>query len=78
MPCASSHQEKLLGHRRLGREEFSKMMVTHLGVDPTKTTNEVADTKYAHARFKFLEQLYKYQLQWAEDVDSDDMQVEDH
>lgn len=35
------------------------MMVIHLEVGPTKTANEVADTRGAHARFNFLEKLYK-------------------
>lgn len=31
------------------------MLVTYFGVDPTKTANEVADTRDAHAIFKFME-----------------------
>lgn len=44
---------KLPDHRRLGQEEAVEIM------DPTEVANDVADTRGAHARFKFLEQLYK-------------------
>lgn len=54
---------KLLGHRRVNREEFIEMMVTHLGANQARETNEVADTRGTHARFRFLEQLYKNYLQ---------------
>ncbi|XP_050889853.1 uncharacterized protein LOC127095166 [Lathyrus oleraceus] len=66
---------KLLGHERLGREEVIEIMVTHLRVDPTEASNEVANTIDAHARFKLLEQLYKDHMQWDEYDDGDNMQV---
>ncbi|XP_050908675.1 protein MAIN-LIKE 1-like [Lathyrus oleraceus] len=71
-------REKLIDRGRLGREETVKFMVTHLGADPIKAANEVADTRGAHARFKFLEELYKDHLQWGEDFIGGDMQVDYH
>lgn len=62
MPPTSSHQGKLLDHRRLNRDEANKMMVTYLGVDPNDAQNEVADTRGVHSRIKFLEHLYKDHL----------------
>lgn len=49
------------------------MLLTHLGVDPTNATNEVYDIRGVHARFKFLEELYKDHLQMIVDVDDNDM-----
>lgn len=53
-------------------------MVTHLGADPIEASKEVAATRGAHVRFKFLEKLYKEYLQWVVDVEGDDMQVKHH
>lgn len=47
-----------------------------LGADPTDVANEVAHTIGAHARFKFLEELYKDHLHMALDAEGDDMLVE--
>lgn len=70
--CIFPSGKKLLSHERLGREEVAELVVTHLGVNPTKISNEVADTKGAHAIFNFLEELYKYHLWWDEDAEGDD------
>lgn len=43
--------KKLLDHEKLDREEANEMLVTYFGADPTKATNEVADTIGLHARF---------------------------
>lgn len=69
---------KLMKHKWISREEASEMLVTYLGANPTEAANEVVDAKYAHDRFKILEELYKDHLLMVVDVDSDDMHVEYH
>lgn len=69
---------KLRDRSTLSRDEVSEMMVTYLGADLTDAQNEVVDTKGAHARFKFLEDFHKDQLQMVVDANGDDMQVKYH
>lgn len=52
MPPTSFYQGKIT--EPIGREVVVEMMVTHLGADPTKTSNEVVGTRGAHARFSFF------------------------
>lgn len=54
------------------------MLVTYSGADPNEAANEVDGTRGAHARFKFLEELYKDHLQMVVDADNHDMRVEYH
>ncbi|CAL5198860.1 unnamed protein product [Lathyrus oleraceus] len=60
------------------REEGVDMIMCHLRVDPTKVAQEAHDTRGAHARFSFLEKIYKGHLRGALDVDVNGMQVEYH
>lgn len=53
---------KLLDHFRLSRDEVVEMMVTYLLVDPSDDQKEVVNTIDAHAKFRFLEYLYKDHL----------------
>lgn len=62
MPHAYFHKGKLLGHKRIGREEVIERMVTHLGDDPTETSEEENATSGARAGFSFLEKVYKEHL----------------
>lgn len=64
MPPESFHKGKLLGHRSIIREEVVEMMVTHLGVDPTKASKEVADIRGVDARFSFLNNFIKTTYRW--------------
>lgn len=43
-------------------------MITYLGAHPTEVANEIVETKGVDARFKPLEELYKYHLQMVVDV----------
>lgn len=54
------------------------MLVTYLGIKPTEVANEVSGTRGAHARIKFLKELYKDHLQWVRNVRIDDIQVDYH
>lgn len=59
---------KLIDQGILNREWANEVMIAYLGAHPTEVANEIVDTKSAHARFKLLEELYKYHLQMVVDV----------
>lgn len=54
------------------------MLAIYLGAKSTEVANEVAHTRGAHVRYKFLEELYKDHLEQVEDVEGDDMQAKYH
>lgn len=62
----------------IGREDIVDIMVIHLGVDSAKVVREASDTRGAHARFSFLEKLYKDHLEGVLNVEGDDVHVEYH
>ncbi|XP_058734274.1 protein MAIN-LIKE 1-like [Vicia villosa] len=57
-------RERLLDHERIKREKGVNLMVTLLGVDPSKESEEANCTRGAHAQFRFLEKLYKEHVKW--------------
>lgn len=59
MTSTSSHQGKIIEPWKLNQDKASEIPVIYLGVDPTKVTNEIGDTKGVHARCNFLKELYK-------------------
>lgn len=53
---------KLLYHIILNRDKANETIIIYCEDDPTNFANDIADTRGAHVRFKFLEKLYKSYL----------------
>lgn len=63
---------RLLNYSILTRSETLDMIMQYLGFDPDDVQHEKDDTIGCHARFEFLERLYKYHMDVEVEVDDDD------
>ncbi|CAL5209265.1 unnamed protein product [Lathyrus oleraceus] len=64
---------KLLDNSRMKCDETQERMIIYLGVDPMDAMMQCESTKYAHAKFSYLEKLYGENLELAEYVDVDEL-----
>lgn len=69
---------RLLNHSKITRVDALDMMVTCLGADLSEAQIEIDTTIGAHARFPYLEKLYKYHLDMVMEAKGDDEQVLHH
>lgn len=60
---------RLLNHFRIYRSDALDMILQYLRVDSIDAQREMDDTRECHARFVLLNELYKYHLTAAVEVD---------
>ena len=69
---------RLPNHGRIRQKQNVNLMVTLLGTDHSKVSDEAAHTRGSHARFDFLEKLYNDHVKGGTYVDGDNVHVEYH
>lgn len=68
----------LLDHSRINRVVALEMMMDYLGAEPDNDLKEIKDTRWGHARFRFLDRLYAHQLIATKQADGDNKHVMQH
>lgn len=69
---------RLLNYSRLIRLDALEMMIQYLRGNSGDSQQEIDDTRWYHAKFGFLERLYKYHLDATLVTDGDDTLVAHH
>lgn len=73
-----SFRGRLLDYSIITRPDALDMMVTYLGADLDDVQKEIDNTRWCHARFTFMDELYKNPMVATVEADDDDAHVLHH